>query len=438
MLSSPHMAEDITALLEALEELSGPALVLDPQLRVVGATRQSEELVGTPITPGTLAPALLCGEGPERPVAEALAAGRPVSAYVHRPGPEGDERVVRVRASPLRSGGFVLLLDEENDGEGEGVEHRWGITTRDPSMRQLLRDIEKVGRSESCVLVRGETGSGKELVARALHETSPRASGPFRAINCAALPPNLLESTLFGHARGAFTGAVRDEPGQVRLADGGTLFLDEVAELPLDLQAKMLRVLQEKTVIPVGGRDPVAVDVRFISATHQSLRRAVADGRFRADLMYRIRVIPLFLPSLRERRGDVALLTDRFVAELNGRFERQVERITPGALSLLEDYDWPGNVRELMNAIEYAFVMGEGAALTDADLPPELRGSDEGRVSPRVNASPTADLQLPPEARRISTALERAAGHHARAAAALGMSRTTLWRRMKKYGLATD
>ncbi len=160
----------------------------------------------------------------------------------------------------------------------------------------------------------------------------------------------------------------------------------------------------------------------------------MADGRFREDLMYRLRVIPLYLPPLRERRGDIALLVDRFIQELNGRFERSVERVTPGAISALEDYDWPGNVRELHNAIEYAFVMGEGTMLTEAELPPELRDGEIRGAVPMVNA-PVVDPSLPPEARRIATALERAGGHHARAAAALGMSRTTLWRRMKKYGL---
>jgi transcriptional regulator with PAS, ATPase and Fis domain len=422
-------------MLQALEEIGGPAMVLDENLRVVAATKSADALVGVPIAKGAMAPALLCGEGPERPVAEALAAGTSVNAYVHRPAAEG-ERVVRVRATPLESG-FLLLLDEEGEAGENEITKKWGILTRDPSMRQLLRDIEKVGKSESSVLVRGETGTGKELVARALHASSPRADGPFRAINCAALPANLLESVLFGHMRGAFTGAVRDEPGQVRLADGGTLFLDEVAELPLDLQAKLLRVLQEQSVIPVGGRDPIDVDVRFVSATHQALRVAVTEGRFRADLMYRLRVIPLYLPALRERRGDIALLADRFIAELNERFERTVDRITPGAISALEDYDWPGNVRELHNAIEYAFVMGEGPMLSEAELPPELR-DEEGRASvPLVNA-PAVDPSLPPEARRIATALERAGGHHARAAAALGMSRTTLWRRMKKYGLESS
>ncbi len=426
------MSRSDDTVLMALEELGGPAMVLDDGLRVVAATEGASELVGATIEEGALAPALLCGEGPERPVAEALAAGRSVNAYVHRPVGDG-ERVVRVRAMPLSSG-FLLLLDEESDAAEGDVTKKWGILTRDPSMRQLMRDIEKVGRSESSVLVRGETGTGKELVARAIHASSPRAEGPFRAINCAALPANLLESVLFGHVRGAFTGAVRDEPGQVRLADGGTLFLDEVAELPLELQAKLLRVLQEHSVIPVGGRDPIEVDVRIVSATHQALRVAVAEGRFRKDLMYRLRVIPLYLPALRERRGDVSLLVERFIADLNERFERKVERVTPGAISALEDYDWPGNVRELHNAIEYAFVMGDGPVVTEAELPPDLH-EEGGRSSvPLVNA-PEVDPALPAEARRIATALERAGGHHARAAAALGMSRTTLWRRMKKYGL---
>jgi transcriptional regulator with PAS, ATPase and Fis domain len=309
-------------------------------------------------------------------------------------------------------------------------------------MKQLLRDVKKVGESESYVLVRGETGSGKELIARAIHLASPRASGPFRAINCAALPAALLESVLFGHVRGAFTGAVRDEPGQFRLADGGTLFLDEVAELPLELQAKLLRVVQDRSVIPVGGRDPIPVDVRVVSATHRSLRREVQEGRFRSDLMYRLRVIPLFLPPLRDRPDDVPLLAERFVATFNRApgAKRRVDRIAPGALRALEEHDWPGNVRELQNAIEYAFVMGEGPVLTEADLPPEVRSEEDLGEAPgaAVNAPPAPRKDLPPEAQRIVTAIERAGGHHGRAAAALGMSRTTLWRRLKQHGLATE
>jgi transcriptional regulator with PAS, ATPase and Fis domain len=242
--------------------------------------------------------------------------------------------------------------------------------------------------------------------------------------------------------KGAFTGAVRDTPGHVQLAEGGTLFLDEVAEVPLELQAKLLRVLETRTVLPVGAREPIPVDVRIISATHRSLRREVELGRFRADLMFRLRVIPVFLPALRERIDDVSLLVDRFIGELNGHRRREVEGVSPAALAALEAHDWPGNVRELRNVIEYAFVVGDGPIIERTDLPPELLEREgEGDVAPTI-VEATSPAPVPsadgPEAevRRIRQALERTRGHKEQAARLLGISRITLWRRMKELGLA--
>ncbi|MEZ4337704.1 MAG: sigma 54-interacting transcriptional regulator [Sandaracinaceae bacterium] len=426
----------------ALREAVGPALVLDRDLRVVAFTPGAPEVLGMDPDVGVSAPKILCGHGKERPVAEALAAGRAVTADILRPTLAGENRAVRVRATPIGEGeerGFLVMLSVDPwRGEEDETVDDFGIVTRDPRMKQLLRDVRKVARSEASVLVRGETGSGKELIAAAIHRASPRANAPFRALNCAALPPNLLESELFGHVRGAFTGAVRDAPGHFRLADGGTLFLDEVAELPLDVQAKLLRVLQERTVIPIGGRDPVPVDVRIVSATHRALRKAVEAGRFRSDLLYRLRVIPLYLPPLRERPGDIEVLVWHFLAQHEEKGARAIRRIADGALEVLVGYDWPGNVRELQNVVEYATVMGEGPVLTEADLPPEVRGVEGiiGVATTTPDPELTAMRQdLPPEARRLLNALERAGGHMSRAAASLGMSRTTLWRKLKKHGL---
>jgi transcriptional regulator with PAS, ATPase and Fis domain len=304
--------------------------------------------------------------------------------------------------------------------------------TDDPGMRRMFRVVERVAGSGETVLVRGETGSGKELVARALHDLSERAGGPFRALNCAALPSTLLESELFGHARGAFTGAVRDVPGHVQLASGGTLFLDEVAELPLELQAKLLRALETRTVIPVGGREPIAVDVRVVSATHRALRREVEAGRFRADLMYRLRVIPIFIPPLRDRRGDVRLLTEKLIEEQNARGRRHVEQAAPATLAYLEAHDWPGNVRELRNVIAYAYAIGDGPVLAPADLPPELTAGETTSVVAAPRAVPA---EAAGEAARIRAVLERTAGNRNRAAQILGMSRVTLWRRMRDLAL---
>jgi transcriptional regulator with PAS, ATPase and Fis domain len=425
----------------ALGEVGGAALVLDAELRVVAATSAAAAILG-PVAVGTSAPAILCGDAVERPVAEALAAGRPVTATIPRPHPAGGAWNVRVRAMPLHEHrGWLLLVDADaSPGEVDAPVEFHRMWTRDPGMKRLFHLISKVARTDASVLVRGETGAGKELVARALHEESSRRAGPFRALNCAALPPALLESELFGHVRGAFTGAVRDNPGHFRLASGGTIFLDEVAELPLDLQAKLLRVLETRTVIPVGGGDSIPIDVRIIAATHRGLRAEVAAGRFRADLMYRLRVVPLFLPPLRARLGDVALLTTRLVDEMNARGGRHVERVSPGALAALERHDWPGNVRELKNAIEYAFVVGEGPILTIAELPPEIAEpqSDPERLATRANVPP----ELPgepgdtPEVVRLRRALERAGGNRAQAARMLGISRATLWRRLRELDAA--
>lgn len=433
----------------ALAEVAGAAIVLDESLRIVDCTTEAEELVGQALPRSHLVTEILCTNRSEQPVAKALAEGRPVAATIPRPGQTDEPGFLSVRAIPLRHGeakiGWLLLLDADvlaADHPDAPVEI-CGILTRDKAMKKLLADVRKVARSNASVLVRGETGSGKELIARAVHLLSPRNKGPLRTLNCAALPPALLESELFGHVRGAFTGAVRDQKGHVELSHGGTLFLDEVAELPLELQAKLLRVLQEKVVVPVGGRDPIAVDVRFVAATHRSLRKEVAEGRFRADLMFRLRVVPIFLPPLRVKQVDISLLAWRFIERMNVENERHVARLSPGALHALETYHWPGNVRELMNAIEYAFVMGEGPILTEADLPPEVRGErpaflDEPKRDENARTEMTAARDLGPEERQILEALREARGNRQEAAARLGYSRITLWRKLKAMGLDED
>ncbi|MFW5740670.1 MAG: sigma-54 interaction domain-containing protein [Myxococcota bacterium] len=304
-----------------------------------------------------------------------------------------------------------------------------GMKTVAPEMLSLYRLVQRVARSESSVLIRGATGTGKELVARALHDFSPRASGPFRAINCATLTPELLASELFGHVRGAFTGAVGNRQGLFALADHGTVFLDEIAEMPLDIQARLLRVLQERNFVPLGATDPVHVDVRVLAATNKALRDEVRGRRFREDLMYRVRVVPLFLPRLADRQGDVEALSWHFISEYNQRGLRVIEGIDDVAMTAMLAYPWPGNVRELRNVIEYAFAVGEGPILTIDDLTPELRGEppyegEEVELTPR-------DL----ERRRILEALEQAQGRKAEAAELLGMSRTTLWRKLREHHL---
>lgn len=433
----------------AVERLGGAVLVLDEQLRILLATPGAAHLVGTAVPVGVSAPRLLCGEALERPIAEGLARGVPVAGTVERPSSDGSTRRLRVSATPLRQDGrllgWVLLLGEASRTSGDPTAPVLfqGMWTRDPAMKQVFHVLERAAQRDATVLVRGETGTGKELIARALHDVSPRRAHTFAAINCAAVPGTLLESELFGHVRGAFTGALRDQPGMFRTADGGTLFLDEVAELPLELQAKLLRVLETHTVLPVGGSTPIPVDVRIVAATHQALRKRVEQGSFRADLMYRLRVIPLFVPPLRARPGDVALLTEKFVEELNAQGlrvpgRRQVTRVDPETLAVLERYAWPGNVRELRNALEYAYVIGEGPVLQAAELPPEILEQEEvlgAEDRERANVPPPAPRQESAEALRIRRALERASGHRERAAQILGISRVTLWRRMRELGL---
>ena len=302
-----------------------------------------------------------------------------------------------------------------------------GIFTVAPEMEALFAKLRRIARAQCTVLVGGETGTGKELVARAIHAESPRRRAPFQAVNCATFSPTLLESELFGHVRGAFTGAVRDRQGLFALAHQGTLFLDEVAEIPLDLQGKLLRVMQEKTFVPVGATRPVTVDVRVISATNKPLRREVDEGRFREDLSYRLRVVPLLLPPLCRREGDVEALFWHFVSQLNQQGMRRIEGVTRTAMDAILAYTWPGNVRELRSAVEYAFVVGEGPVLDVADLTPELRGEPP----PGISSGSLADI----ERGRILAALARHHGRKAAAAAELGISRTTLWRKLYAHRL---
>ncbi len=426
---------------DALDELVGAALVLDDQLRIRVATPGARIILGFDAPIGSSAATVLCGDRTKRPFAEALAAGAPFHAVIPRPRGEAHEQV-RVRSAPVgdraHPSGWVVYVSSVTGDDGDPVEFH-GMWTCDARMKEMFRVIEKVAAEDMTVLVRGETGTGKELVAQAVHALSSRAKGPFRALNCAALPANLLESELFGHARGAFTGAIKDTPGHMQLADGGTLFLDEVAELPLEMQAKLLRVLDTHTVLPVGGRDPIPVDVRLVSATHRALRVEVEEGRFRADLMFRLRVIPVRLPPLRERPGDTLLIGSKIVDELNRRGRRQIGSISSSAEAALERYDWPGNVRELRNVLAYAFAIGEGPILELADLPPEISTpTREGEVlvtGSGLAGTPTGQPETP-EVVRIRDALARTGGSKERAAKLLGLSRVTLWRRIRSLGLA--
>ena len=315
-----------------------------------------------------------------------------------------------------------------------GASHT-GIIGRSAAIQRLHVFLERVAATHSTVLLFGESGTGKELAARMVHALSPRAPKPFVAINCAAIPENLLESELFGHEKGAFTGAVAQHDGVFVRAHGGTLFMDEIGELSLPAQARMLRVLENRTLTRVGGTKELSVDVRLVAATHRNLQQMVADGRFREDLLYRLSVIQTQLPPLRERRDDIAQLAQHFAQVFGESLGRRIESFSPAALEALTRYRWPGNVRELRNVIERAMVLGDGPELDLDDLPPELL-----RAAPVAPAEGPADVRLVRplaelEREAILAALAATDGNKARAAALLGIDRTTLYRKLKDYQL---
>ena len=305
-----------------------------------------------------------------------------------------------------------------------------------PAMRRVVELIEQVGPSEANVLILGESGTGKELVAQLLHEHSLRREGALVKVNCAALPETLLESELFGYVRGAFTGATQDKPGRFQLAAGGTLFLDEIGELPMTLQAKILRALQERIVEPLGGVTPVSVDVRFIAATNRDLPAMIAEGKFREDLYYRLNVLEIRIPPLRERSEDIPLLTDHLLAKLCRKNNRPVRSVSRDFLDALSRHEWRGNVRELENVLERSLILCRGDVLDVRDLPEHL-------LSPArtpATSSATAPTENPLEAAErhaLEETLRKYAGHRERTAQALGISRRTLQYRLKKYGLTT-
>src|SRR5512133_1390021 len=317
---------------------------------------------------------------------------------------------------------------------------------RSAAMIEVYKEIGRVARTEMTVLLMGESGTGKELVARAIHGNSTRSRGPFVTVNMAAIPKDLIESELYGHEKGSFTGAVERRPGKFELATGGTLFLDEIGELPLDLQAKLLRVLQEREVDRVGGTRPLPVDVRIVAATNADLARSVEEGRFRRDLYYRLAVVPIRLPPLREREGDVILLARHFMQKYGEQLKGRTIHLAKDAEPLLLGHAWPGNVRELQNVIQRAILKAPGARLAAKDLIgllPAVSGSERGLAgivdqildSPPPDGGRHAAALAAIEAPLIAAALTRTKGNQLRAAELLGMNRNTLRERMRALGM---
>ncbi len=446
--------------LEAVFESLGRALVvLDEGFAIIRASRSLErmagegvaaEVIGQPVE-SLFGPRLF---GPEETLRESLRLGRREEGRrgVLRCGREA-ARLVSVTTTPLAPGVVdacdprarylvVLRPAEDDDTILQSVAVSHGLVARSPRMLRIVHLVESLHSSEANVLITGESGTGKEVLARALHAHSPRSAGPFVAVSCAALPADLLESELFGHVRGAFTGAVRDRVGRLDLARGGTLFLDEAGEIPLPVQVKLLRVLQERVFERVGESTARTLDARIVAATNRDPKEAVRTGRLREDLYYRLRVVPIHIPPLRERTEDVELIARYLLARIGGRAGRAVQ-LSPDTLAALERYEWPGNVRELENALEYAVALGRGQTVQVEDLPPEIRSPESpdsgaaGRTrEARSGASPRATeppLDRPdPEEAPIRAALERNLWNRSKAAAELGMSRTKLWRRMRE------
>jgi DNA-binding NtrC family response regulator len=307
-----------------------------------------------------------------------------------------------------------------------------GMVGHTPAMIEVYKTIARVAPGPSTVLILGESGTGKELVARAIHQHSPRARKPFVALDCTSLPETLLESELFGHVRGAFTGAVNDNPGLFAEADGGTMFLDEIGDVAPALQAKLLRVLQEHQVRPVGGMQWRTVDVRVLAATNRDLAAMVAAGRFREDLYYRLKVVAIHLPPLRERRDDIPLLVDHLVRRAAQQCNKAVTGVSEGALALLRTYHWPGNIRELAHVLERSVALAQRDVLSIDDLPPDLQTPDPAPASDLLSDRPTLE-EL--KRRYIRHVLEENCGNVSHAAATLGVDRRSLYRMLQRYGI---
>ncbi len=455
----PARPDELRVMLHGLGQVFGAlgrALVcLGPDFRILHGTPELDRLAGAGAAGAMagrpveelLGPELL---GPAGPLRVALERGerregwgtmlrrnghpaRRVSVTVapidHRPGDTCDPGVAYV---------VVLRPAEEDDGAEGGPPTAFsGLLARSEAMLRLFRMIENLAESEATVLLAGESGTGKELVARALHLHSPRRHGPFVVVNCGAIPGELLESELFGHVRGDFTGAFRDRTGRFELASQGTLFLDEIGDLPLALQVKLLRVLQERTFERVGDNHVRHTEARILAATHQDLRRAVREGRFREDLFYRLRVVPIEIPPLRDRRP----IARHVLARVCARYGRAL-RLAPDAVRLLLLYRWPGNVRELENALEYAVAVCKGQTIHAEDLPAEIL---EGAVLPPAPQEPETAVPVHPggqgtdngrgERDLLRASLDAHCWRRDETAHALGISRTTLWRRMREAGL---
>ena len=443
-------ASALIAVSAVLESLGRGLLCLDRAFRVVHISTpltgmagvDSDAIVGRPVeqllgselfaTDGALRHALERGERRE---------GWRASMAL----PDGSTRLVSCSAAPFKPDSmgvcdpnvaYVIIIRPAEDDPSTGTASPTGFSgmiARSSAMTRLFHLVDNLQTSDATILLTGESGTGKEVLAHAIHASSLRKGNRFVAINCAALPADLLESELFGHVRGAFTGAVRDRQGRVELAAGGTLFLDEIGDLPLQLQVKILRFLQEKTFERVGESHTRRADARIIAATNVDLRRAIVEGRFREDLFYRLRVVPIEIPPLRARREDIEPLARHLLVRVAAQHGREL-RFSPDTIRVLLRYSWPGNVRELENAIEYAVAVGRGQTIQPEDLPLELTETRD-TTSQHGGNHPHHPAQAL-EAQSLRLILDQHHWNREATAQALGIGRTTLWRKMRECGLA--
>ncbi len=437
-------------------------ITVDPQLRVSGLNRAAETLLGVGAADGIarsvddVLPGQLWDVGALlRAIMKSREPARNRENLITRQ--DGEERRVLVTASHLLdkredlAGAVIVFRDITEIRALEArLEQRaalHGLVGKARSMQEIYHLIEQVAPTDSTVLIQGESGTGKELVADAIHRSSRRQNGPFIKVNCSALSEHLLESELFGHVKGSFTGATHDRKGRFELADGGTLFLDEIGDLSEAIQVKLLRVIQEREIERVGDTKTVPINVRVIAATHRQLRKLVEEGRFRDDLYYRLNVIPIDVPPLRSRREDIPDLAALFLGVFAEQMGKEVSRISPDALRAFLDYRWPGNVRELRNAVEHGVVKCLNTTLLVEDLPREIaeeagrrvgapQSSGGGRSSRASNYAQSH--RIGDDQAAIRDALERTGWNRGRAAKLLGIERTTLWRKMKKLGIGQD
>jgi PAS domain S-box-containing protein len=358
----------------------------------------------------------------------------------------GQKILILVNSAQLKKQGNAVLGGVETfhyltcpELEAEKLETKpfADIVGVSPRMQEIIHTLPVIAASDSNVLIQGESGTGKELVARAIHLHSSRRHGPFVAVNCSAIPENLLESELFGYERGAFTGAVSSKQGRFELAKGGTLFLDEIGDLKLELQVKLLRVLEEKAFMRVGGTRKIALEARLVAATNVDLKEAMRQGRFRDDLYYRLFTVPIYLPPLRDKREDIPILVKYFLEKLNRKFDKKVRGVDPKVMKILCRHSWPGNVRELQHVLEYCFVFAKGPLITQRHLP-RLESAWSGReLELPLGETDVSPLQAL-ERQTILLALEKSQGSKQEAARMLKISRSKLWRKMRLYHISDE